>query len=101
MAVSRTPSINADPDLLERVARELERIAQEIASEKRGLNTAAEETRSVWQSRHTGQFLASVEATSARAGRCAEQVATVARSLRTMAAEIRRVEREIQQLKGR
>lgn len=98
-AIGLAGQINANPDLLERVARELDRVAQDIHSEERRLRAAGEETRAAWQSQHTGQFLASVDATSRRAGRCAEQVRQAATRLRAIAAEIRRVEREIQRMK--
>lgn len=87
--------INADSALLERVARELDRIAADVSRGNNRLTQAREETLSAWQSSLTGQFSQSVDTTKNRVGRCAQQTQTLANTLRSTAAAVRRAEQEL------
>lgn len=89
--------INADPDLLESVARELTGIAEDMDAQGRTLANAGNQTAAVWNSRYTGQYLESVNRTKSKVASSAGNIRATASALRRAASEIRRVEREIQQ----
>ena len=87
--------INANSAVLEQAAREVDRIAADISRDKNRLMQAREETLAVWQSSLTGQFSQSVDTTRTRVGRCAQQAQTIANTLRSTAAAVRRAEQEL------
>lgn len=88
--------INADPDLLERVARELTSIAGDMDTQGRNLGNAGNQTALVWKSRYTNQYLESVNKTKGKVNATAGNIRAAASALRQIASEVRRVEREIQ-----
>lgn len=89
--------INADPDLLEQVARELVGIAEDMDAQGRALANAGNQTTAAWKSRYTAQYLDSVNRTKSKITSSASNVRSAAGVLRKTAAEVRRAEREIQQ----
>ena len=91
-------SVHADPALLDKVATELDRIADDIAVQRKGIKSAAEQTASAWRSQHTGVFLNRVEITDNTLNMNLCSVRKSAGELRAAAKEIRRIETEIQEL---
>ena len=94
-------TIRANPDDLDSVARELERIAENIENGRVALGRAKEETMQAWQSRHTARFCDSVERTRSRVDNCAQRVRAIAARLRSTATNIRETERRVVALKRR
>ena len=93
--------LKVNPVLIEQVARELDRIANDISTGRDQLRRAGNDTASAWQSQFTGQFIQSVNMTQNRINTCAQNVRALANKLRGTAAEVRRVEREIKLMKAR
>lgn len=91
--------INANPALLDDVARRVEQIADEIRQSNNQLNNARNDTISAWNSRHRSQFIESADRTRNRVGGCEDLAREIARQLRNTAREVRRIEAEIARLK--
>lgn len=87
---------SADPDLLDRIASELDRIAADMETQSRNLAVAGEQTAMTWKSRYAGQYIDSVSKTRGRISSSSGNVRSAASALRRIAAEVRRAEREIQ-----
>lgn len=88
--------INADPDLLEQVARELTKISENVESQNRALAKAESNTTAIWKSQYTGRYLESVSKTKKKINTTSGNIQKMADTLRQIASDIRRVEQEIQ-----
>ena len=87
--------INTNPAELERAAKRLDVIAENITQKNRKLTRARVETFAAWQSSLTSNFSRSVDATGISINTCERQVRKVAGALRSIAAAVRRVEQEL------
>ena len=87
--------IRANPNLLEQVAGELDRIANDIRQGRNSVNTAGNTVQNAWQSQFTFQFMESVSSTVRRIDASEQLVRDVARQLRIIAADVRREEQRL------
>ena len=88
-------NIQADPDLLEQVARELTKIAEDVDAQARSLASTGTQTAAAWRSANTNHYLENVNLLKQKISTSAGGIRTAANTLRQTATEVRRVEREI------
>lgn len=87
--------LNANPAVLEKAAREIEAIVQEIQAQKSQLASSQGKVSAAWKSQHTGLFLSSIETVEKDIGRTSEAIQGIAAQLRATAARIREAERQL------
>jgi len=87
--------INASPAVLERVARQLTDIAGDITTQQKRVLGTRESVGSAWKSQYTPLYLEDVGRVCTKLGGTSDRVHEIARQLRSTAAEIRRLEREL------
>lgn len=92
--------INADPAVLESVARELDSIAGDISSQRKRLSGVKNQVSAAWKSRYTAEYLGHADTVGNRIQKSADGVREIAAQLRSTAKTIREVEAENQKRFG-
>ena len=87
--------IEADPDLMEQVASNIARIADDMDAQARALAATGDQTAAAWRSAYTGAYLDSVERVRRGIATAAGNARAAANALRQSAADIRHAEESV------
>lgn len=93
--------LSVDPDLLDGVARNLDNIAGDLNKQRRAFKAVASDVEAAWQSDLTGIYTEHVGTVEKKTGKTAGSLSDAARELRRIAAEVRELERQLEEQMAR